>query len=534
MDQFEAQRAAWFMSTYGVVAELLDMVAPDVAALVPDDLGPKRLVAATALARLAQMDAECQESERAADFLERLSGGMAYEGERPLPAVLELWTALRQPTISLLHAWWREPLAEGLLAFWAERRAVSVGWQRVHAELRERWSVDTDGIWRRGLMPPERERDGWSGFLEVLDAQAADPRAADLARMFLTRLDGFDDEVEAYASERAEDLARAPHLDQIHRMRCLAEALGSVAEGNRAALDAPGASREDAELRAALTEIGRVADRYLTWVDETFVPELTPLERALLDLGGADAQRADDYLQAYARVWCVPEVGSPDTPLFGEEEFAGLKAHERPEVQAPSWMAQGVSRIRGSQLGVPWSVGSQPWWVYPVEAGLPSAAALRFKEDGAVRIGCRSLDEAHDFLVGFPAGDPDERTLVMRFQYADDDLLSMCHLLALSRTGRARLAFLNPAHDGSWRILRMVGVPVQDELRVAMRRKAVTELDRMTGGAPGKLQALLDADLSEAAAVSTGGAPRREAAPEKEAWGEPMDGALFSPPDTLF
>ncbi|MFD5303442.1 hypothetical protein [Streptomyces rochei] len=522
MDRFEAERAVWFMSTYGAVAEVLEMLAPEVSHRMPDDLGPRRLVAATALARLAQMDAEGQESETAADFLERLYGGMSYAGERPLQEVLELWTALRQPTVSLLHAWWREPLAEGLLAFWAERRAESVGWKRVHAELRERWSVDTDGIWRRGLMPPEEERDGWTGILEALDASAADPQAAHLARMFLTRLDGFADEVETYASERADDLARAPHLDHIHRMKCLAEALGSVAEGNRQAIDLADASREDAELHASLTEISRVADRYLAWVDKTFVPELTPLERALLDLGGADAQRADDYLQAYARVWCAPEVGAPDTPLFGEEEFAGLKAHERPDVPAPSWMAGGASRTRGSQFGVPWDVASQPWWVYGVEAGLPSAAALRFKEDGAVRIGCRSLDEAHDLLVGFPAGHPDERTLVMRFRYADDDLLAMCHLLALSRVGRVRLAFLSPAHDGSWRVLRMVSVPVQGELCAAMRRKAVVELDRMTGAEPGKLQALLEADLSKATA------------PAEEPPGTAVDGALFSPPDTLF
>ncbi|KNE83490.1 MULTISPECIES: hypothetical protein [Streptomyces] len=530
MDRFEAERAEWFTSTYGVVADVLDMIAPDVAAFVPDDLGPRRLVAATALARLAQMDAECQESGLVADFLERLSGGMSYEGQRPLPAVLDLWTALRRPTISLLHSWWREPLAEGLLAFWAERRAESVGWARVHAELRERWSVDTDGIWRRGLMPPEGERDGWVGFLETLDAEAGDPGAAHLVRMFLTRLDGFADEAETFAAERADDLARAPHLDHIHRMRCLAESVGAVAEANRAALDGPGLSRDDVELRATLTDISRVADHYLTWVAKTFVPELTPLERALLDLGGADAQRADDYLQAYARVCCVPEAGAPDTPLFGEEEFAGLKAHERPDLSAPRWMAQGASRIRGSQRGLAWDVGSQPWWIHPVEAGLPSAAALRFKEDGAVRMGCRSLDEAHDFLVGFPAGHPDERTLVMRFQYADDEPLAMCHLLALSRAGRARLVFLTPAHDGGWRVLRMVSVPVQGELRAAMRRKAVAELDRMTGGDPGGLAALLEADMASAA---TGDAEPREAATEDSA-AETIDGALFSPPDTLF
>ncbi|MDX2817725.1 hypothetical protein PV410_35225 [Streptomyces sp. PA03-5A] len=531
MDRFEAERATWFMSTYGAVAEVLDEIAPEVAALVPDDLGPRRLVAAMALARLAQMDAEGQESATAADFLERLSGGMAYNGKRPLDAVLDLWAKLRRPTIPLLHAWWRDPLAEGLLAFWAERRAASVGWARVHAELRERWSVDTDGIWRRGLMPPEEERGGWVGILEALDVDAEDPRSADLARMLLTRLDGFADEIEAYASERARDLAAAPHLDHIHRMKCLAESLGEVAKGNRRALEGPGATPEDARLRASLAEISAVAERYRDWVDKSFVPGLTPLERVLLELGGAQAQRADDYLQAYARVWCVPGMGAPDTPLFGEEEFAGLKASERPEIPAPLWMAQAASRMRGSQFGLAWDVASQPWWAYGVEAGLPSAATLRFKEDGEVRIGCRSLDEAHDLLVGFPAGHPDERTLVMRVQYADDDLLGMCHLLALSRTGRARLAFLTPAPGGNWRVLRTVSVPVQGELRAAMGRKAVAELDRHTGGDPGRLQDLLQSDLEVAAAAADVPPPQT---PEGDTWDESVDGALFSPPNTLF
>ncbi|MFE6103965.1 hypothetical protein ACFVQ4_28935 [Streptomyces laurentii] len=530
MDQFEASRAGWFMTTYGSVAEVLDLLSPEIAAMIPDDLGPKRLVAATALAQLAQMDTQGQAPETAADFLERLSGGMAYQGERPFAAVLELWGALRKPTISLLHAWWRVPLGEGLLAFWADRRAAATGWSRVHAELRERWSIDTDQIWRRNLSGAE-ETHSWCGFFEALDANVTNPSHARLGRALLTGFDGLEQEIEQMASERGDALARAPHLDHVHRMRCLATGIGEVARLNADGLGSVGLSPEDQDLKAALTDIHRVAELYSDWVHKTFAPGLTTLERALLDLGGEEAQKADAYLDAFAKVMCVPAVGAPDTPLFGEVDFAGLAPHERPDVPAPRWMSLAADALAGSPLGAAMDAASQPWWVFAVESGLMSAAALEFKSDGAVRMGCVDAESVNDIIVRFPAGHPFERALAMRFQYDEDDPLSMCYLLALSRTGRARLAFLAQGRGG-WKVLRLVGLPVQDELAALMRRKAVAELDRLTGRSPERLRRHLKDFIGSHATLKNKKQkenPQRPLAPA-----ESVDGALFPLPDALF
>ncbi|MEU2659671.1 hypothetical protein ABZ615_30670 [Streptomyces sp. NPDC007325] len=529
MDQFEASRASWFMATYGSVAEALDLLSPEIAAMIPDDLGPKRLVAATVLAQLAQMDTQGQTPETAADFLERLSGGMAYQGERPFAAVLELWGALRQPTISLLHAWWRVPLGEGLLAFWAERRAAATGWARVHAELRERWSIDTDQIWRRNLSGAE-EAIHWCGFFEALDANVADPNHARLGRALLTGFDGLEEEIEQMASERGAALAHAPHLDHIHRMRCLATGIGEVARLNADGLGSVGLSPEERDLKAALTDIHRVAELYSDWVHKTFIPGLTALERALLDLGGAEAQKADAYLDAFAEVMCGPAMGAPDTPVFGEVDFAGLAPHERPDVPAPRWMALAADALAGSPYGAAMDAASQPWWVFAVEAGLMSAAALEFKNDGAVRIGCIDAESVHEPIVRFPAGHPYERTLAMCFRYDEDDPLSMCHLLALSRTKRARLAFLAQGRGG-WKVLRLVGIPVQDELAAMMGRKAIAELDRLTGRSPERLRLHLEDLVGSHAAKGRKQKDKQQRAPEPA---ESVDGALFPLPDALF
>ncbi len=313
-------------------------------------------------------------------------------------------------------------------------------------------------------------------------------------------------------------------------MKCLAEALGTVAEGNRAALGDGRLRGEEAGLAHTLEEIAQLAGSYLRWVREDFVPMLTPLERALLELGGSAAQHADDYLQAYARVWCAPEMGALDTPLLAKTDFAGVSEQELPDLTAPDWMGAAWDLFANTGEGMTGAVASQPWWLHPVTPGFSSEAALRFKQDGRVRIGCRSLEEVNRLIVGLPPETSTEQDLPMVFPYADDDLLALCHLLVLSRTGRARLAFLTPARGDEWNVLRMVSVPVPEQLRTAMREKAVAGLDRMTGADPGVLERLLRAPLDAAIAEYGIG----DNVPGDESEPDIFDDGLFAPPGTLF
>ncbi|WP_327730013.1 hypothetical protein OG250_31495 [Streptomyces sp. NBC_00487] len=524
--RFRSLRRRWFEDRTEELAIRLEHLSPAIAGNLPEDLGPYDLVAATVLTRLAQADMERQEIAYVAGDLVRLAGARGAHEPQRVGEVEELWLALRNPTERLLQSWWREPLGEGLLARWAQTRAEKVGWPRVHQELRERWGVDSDGIWRRGLVPEEGPGDDdWCGYFEYLEAHTHG-REAEFARIVLTRFDGLADEIEAYASECAAELARVPHLMLVHRERALAEALTTVIEGN---LEAGGHTLPP-DLRANSESIRDAGQAYLRWLKDAFIPRLTPLERAHLALDSPESARCEAYLRQYSDIWCAEGDPALPTLVFTEEDYAPLKPAERPRAVVPEWMGM-VAKVfsEAGQHGWTGTVGSQPWWLYVVEGGLESAAALRFKHDGAVRIGHRTLDDPHDMLVGFPATDPDAQNLIMRFRYDVDDAHQMCELLILSRTGRAQLGFLVRDASGAYRMLRMVSVALPPALRESMRGKALQALDAMTGGDVRRLAGLI-APQPDAADASVGTA-QKVAEAEQAAL---FDDGLFPRGDTLF
>ncbi|MGW3934900.1 hypothetical protein [Streptomyces phaeochromogenes] len=528
MSRFRTLRRAWFDEIAEELVWLLEDLSPAVADAVPKDLGPRNLVSATVLARVAQADMECQEIAFVAGDLVRLAGVQGVRAPERVEEVEELWTALREPTVPLLRSWWRESLGEGLLAHWAEIRAEEVGWTRVHQELRERWSLDSDGIWRRGLMPVEAPDGEWRGFFfDHLEAVTSGQEAA-YARMLVTRWPSLAEEIEAFASEKADELAAVPHLDLVHRERALADALTAVAAGNLE----QGGGELPADLRAVLRSIRDTGKSYLAWLDGEFTERLTPLERAHLALGAADAARCEAYLRQYADIWCAPESGTLPTPVFTEEDYAPLKPAERPRAVAPEWMAM-VAKVysEDAQFGWTGTVGSQPWWLYVAESGIESAAAMRFKRDGQVRIGHRTLDDPHDMLVGLPPDDPHAQNLIMRFRYDVEDPHEMCELLVLARAGRVRLGFLVRDAGGGFRVLRVVSVPMPPALREAMRGKALRALDAMTGADPRKLAVLIAPEAGGPVAGEPGESPAEDV---DDAWGEAVDGGLFPRGDTLF
>ncbi|MEO3976466.1 hypothetical protein [Streptomyces sp. CAU 1734] len=524
---FHTERRAWFAGVARDLARLLRELAPEIDSAIPDDLGPRDLVAATVIARVAQADMERQEIADVAGDLVRLAGAHGHHAPERVSEVEALWLALREPTLPLLNAWWREPAGEGLLAHWAWTRAEEAGWSRIHRELRERWSLDSDDIWRRGLMAPATpDHDAFEGFLAFLEART-DGREADFARTMLANWDGLDEEIEAYADECAAELGAVPHLLLVHRERVLAESLATVMEGNLAngRGDFPPDLRTAAE---AILHLGREYGRHLA---EEFIPGLTPLERAHLDLGSAEDARCESFLRAFTDIWCAPGHPALSTAVFTEEDFAPLKPAERPRAIVPEWMGRIAEARSGSgQLGWTVTVGSQPWWLYTAEAGLESAAAMRFKQDGRVRIGHRTLEDPHDLLVGFPPEDPDANNLIMRFRYDEDDAHQLCELLVLARTGRAQLGFLVRDASGAYRMLRMVSVVLPPQLRTAMRAKALAGLNAMTDGDPNILARLIVLDPEPRPPGPVRG---RSAEPEPEQ--EPLfDDGLFVPPGALF
>ncbi|MER5597705.1 hypothetical protein [Streptomyces sp. NPDC002265] len=531
--RFRSLRRKWFEDLTEDLAIHLEQLSPAIAGNLPEDLGPYDLVAATVLARLAQSDMERQEIAYVTGDLVRLAGARGARDPQRLSEVEELWLTLRNPTTRLLQSWWREPLGEGLLARWAETRAEKMGWPRVHQELRERWGVDSDGIWRRGLVPGEGPGDDdWCGYFEYLEAHTHG-KEAEFARIVLTRFDGLAEEVEAYATEGAAELTAVRHLMLVHRERALAEALTTVIEGNLEA----GGDMLPTDLRENSESIRDAGHAYLRWLKEEFIPRLTPLERAHLALDSPEAARCEAYLQRYAEIWCADGDPALPTPVFTEEDYAPLKQAERQRAIVPEWMGM-VAQVfsRTGQLGWTGTVGSQPWWLYVVEGGLESAAALRFKHDGQVRIGHRTLNEPHDMLVGFPATDPDAQNLVMRFRYDEDDAHEMCELLVLSRAGRAQLGFLVADSTGAYRMLRMVSVALPPALREAMRGKALRALDAMTSGDARKLAGLI-APPPDTAEPSSADTVREEGREHEQAglFGDsPFDDGLFPRGDTLF
>ncbi|MFJ7259071.1 hypothetical protein ACIQV2_02690 [Streptomyces globosus] len=523
---FRSMRRDWFEAVARHLSGLLRELSPEIHSAVPGDLGPRELLAATALARIAQADTERQDIGHAAGDLVRLTGARGTHSPERVGEVEALWTRLRGGTVPLLHSWWREPLGEGLLAYWANTRAGSVGWPQVHKELRERWGVDSDGIWRRGLGPGQgpEERD-WRGYFEFL-AERLPGRQVEFTHMLLTRTPGLAEEIDAFTAECGAELMVVPHLALVHRERRLAEALTTVVQGN---LDQVDEGAPDHEFESALRSIRDTGLAYLQWLEDRFIPELTPLERAHLALNSAEAARAEAYLREYARAWCAPGMPALPTPVFTEEDFAPLKPAERPQAVAPQWMGRlGDVLATTGQLGWTGVVGSQPWWLYVAEAGLESAAALRFKHDGQVRIGHRTLDDPHDMLVGFPPTDPDAQNLIMRFGYDEDDAHQMCELLVLACAGRTHLGFLVRDARGAFRVLRTVSVPIPPPLREAMRAKALHQLDALTGVDAGVLAKLIAPEPETPPA-----APAATAAPEDgaEEW---RDGGLFPRSDTLF
>ncbi|MCQ8831720.1 hypothetical protein [Streptomyces malaysiensis] len=526
--RFPHLRRKWFENTTESLAILLEQLSPDIASVIPDDLGPYDLVAATALARTAQADMERQEIGFVAGDLVRLAGHRGIRAPERIGEVEGLWLALRRPTVRLLHAWWREPLGEGLLAYWAEIRARAVGWPRVHQELRERWSIDSDGIWRRGLVSSDGPgEDDWHGYFAYMEAHTHG-QEAEFARVLVTRWDGIAEEIDAYASECAAELAAVPHLMLVHRERALADALTTVVEGNLASGD----DSLPPDLRTNLESLRDTGLAYLRWLKDEFIPGLTPLERAHLALDSPEAARCEAYLRKYTEIWCAPGDPALPTPVFTEEDYTPLKRAERPREAVPKWMSM-VAKVFSEETQIGWTgtVGSQPWWLYTVEGGLESAAARRFKHDGQVRIGHRTSDDPHDVVVGFPPTDPDAHNLIMRFRYDEDDPHEMCELLILSRAGRAQLGFLVRGAGGEYRMLRMVSVALPPALRDSMRMKALRQLDAMTGGDASGLAALIAPEPDDPAPSAAGASEQR---PEEAEDLAPFSDGLFPREGTLF
>ncbi|WP_407111342.1 hypothetical protein ACE1N8_27350 [Streptomyces sp. DSM 116494] len=543
---FAERRALWFDGIAHSLEVALQHFSPPLVELIPHDLGDRTLISATVLARLAAADVACAQLSQAAMDLQRVLGPHSGTLSKRMGLVEDVWRGIRaldHAALAELHdirflAWELPDLSLTLLQHWASLRAaelagrftrrgqavrVETGWPAVHRELRERWACDSDLLWSGGFGPGPGPFEGWRALMDF--ARDADDRAAAL---FLT-----DQVTNSAVRGVLENMTARPfpygdpdHLRVLWEQYALGHAVSSLAEASLSLADADsGGSPLPGGLRAALSRSAELGRTYQAFTVETVTSRLTAVERALIDRRGTpELLREDSYLEQWA-LTVTPGPGDPGAvPVESEHLYALLPPAQRPETQVPDWMGAEVAGLREAygRRGRTGVLGTQSWWLYgldgpeEVEAALDfqSAAGAEFKVD---------LGDPSTFLVGPARGQSYQDLLQMGFGYDDEDAHDLCRMLALARTGHARLGFL--VHDwatGRTRMVRTTAVEIPGPLRQAMRACAMAELDAMTERDPGTLPTLL----------GSAGAAVAESEGEQHAWD--LDSGLFARGDTLF
>lgn len=452
--EFAAARSSWLRTRVTELSETLSDHSPRLYALIPQDLGDRRLVTALVTLRIAADDARVRPMTETVAWLELL----IPQGHRhDLHGVVrEVRSALVLAGDPALWSWNAEAWEELLLALWRNDRARTVERHQADDELICRWGVRTGELPDVPLAERAPEAFGQSlvSLSRFLMSEGEPVRL--LVQAVLSQpdaVDWLDDSLIVYE----DGLQGAGYLAFLARQRLSATYLSEWCEKQAGEATHVG--------EAFLRELSEAVEGYLVQVLQPVISALSLPERVVLDTGEAAARRdTNEYLTEF--VDCV-RLASEDLRAEGE---AGGETDGRTVEETTARLERGELTWHGMR-------GSVPVWYHVVTSPQERAAALALS--GGVSSAIRVRTDVHesgpaDLLRTLFASEggfdgPDAETAAddwypdpgIEVHYSRHSATDLCELMALAELGHARLEFLTRDADGGVRPLRSLRIRVR-------------------------------------------------------------------------
>ncbi|MFC8074643.1 DUF2786 domain-containing protein [Streptomyces sp. NPDC057307] len=447
---FAAARSGWLRTRVTELSETLSDHSPRLYALIPQDLGDRRLVTALVTVRIAADEARVQPMTETVAWLELL----IPQGHRHdlHSAVREVWSALVPAGDPALWSWNAEAWEELLLALWRNHRARTVERHQADDELVCRWGVRAGELADVPLAERAPANFGQSlvPLSRFLTSEGEPARL--LVQAVLSQpdaVDWLDDSLIVYE----EALQGAGYLAFLARQRLSATYLSEWCEKQAGEATHVG--------EAFLRELSDAVEAYLVQVLQPVISALSLPERVVLGTGEVSARRdTNEYLTEFLD--CV-RAASGDVHAEGEAggEFDGRSVEE-----ATERLEQGEVTWHGMR-------GSVPVWYHVVTSPQERAAALALS--GGTSSAIRVRTDVHEpgpsnrLHKLFGPGGPDAETTTddwypdpgIEVHYSRHSATDLCELMALAGLGHARLELLMRDADGGVRPLRSLRIRVR-------------------------------------------------------------------------
>lgn len=465
---FNLARKLWLRDRVTELSEVLGDFGPRLRALIPTDLGDRRLVGALVLCRVAADEARVQPVAETVAWLELL----IPHGHRHdvAGAVRQLRSDLTTAEDPALWSWHARAWEELVLALWRRDRAGAVGQGRADDELVSRWGVRAAGA--ADIPHPEWTRHDENGLsltslADHLEDEAEEPQRL-LAQAVLSQ-PRVAEAVENALAGYEEGLQNAGHLVYVAEQQLLERELGRWCD-----TQARGASQATDEF---LTELYESVETYVSESLDPLIGSLSPCERDVFLTATSPERRArNEYLTEF--LGCVTNP-SPSAWTDGALDVGA--AEEAAEHHARGELTWHSMR------------GSVPVWYHIVTSPQERAAALAFS-GAAPSAASSSVVRVHADVVVARQGvlfeelgldetvdGPDDwyPEPGIELRYSRHSATDLCELLTLAELGHARLEFVIRGADGRFALLRSLRAEIRDADAVDWRQGALHGLRKL-------------------------------------------------------
>ncbi|MFG3031721.1 DUF2786 domain-containing protein [Streptomyces sp. NPDC048253] len=455
---FGSARKAWLRARVTELSDALTDFGPQLHALIPTDLGDRRLVNALVLCRVAADEARVQPVTETVAWLELL---IPHGHRHDLPgAVRGLRSDLTTAEDPALWSWHARAWEELVLALWRRDRAGAVGQGRADDELVSRWGVREAGtadLPHPGWTRHDERGLSLTSLVDHLEDEAEEPQRL-LAQAVLSQ-PRVAEAVENSLARYEEGLQNAGHLAYIAEQQMYVRELGRWCDKQ-----ARGASQATEDF---LVELYESAETYVNEELDPLIVSLSACERTLFHTATSPDRRArHEYLGEFLD--CVTAGASASAWTDG--------------ALAPGVAEEAAERHARGELTWHAMRGSVPVWYHIVGSPQERAAALAFSgaaSSSAIRVHVDvALARQGTLFEGLELDGPEDwyPEPGIELRYSGHSATDLCELLTLAELGHARLEFVMRGADGRFVLLRSLQAGIQDADAMAWRRGALDVL----------------------------------------------------------
>ncbi|MER5431757.1 DUF2786 domain-containing protein [Streptomyces sp. NPDC002588] len=458
---FGSARKDWLRARVTELSEALCDFGPQLRALIPTDLGDRRLVNALVLCRVAADEARAQPVAETVAWLELL---IPHGHRHDLAgAVRQLRSDLTAAEDPALWSWHARAWEELVLALWRRDRAGAVGQGRADDELVSRWGfreAGTAGLPHPGWTRHDERGLSLTSLVDHLEDEAEEPQRL-LAQAVLSQPRAAE-AVENSLAGYEEGLQSAGHLAYIAEQQLYVQQLEEWCDEH--------ARRASQATEDFLAELHECAERYVSEELDPLIVSLSPCERTLFHTATSPDRRArHEYLGEFLD--CVT-AGASESAWTDGALAPGI-AEEAAERQARGELTWHAMR------------GSVPVWYHIVGSPQERAAALAFSgaaSSSAIRVEVDVVMARQESLfAGLGLDGPEDwyPEPGIELRYSGHSATDLCELLALAQLGHARLEFVIQDADGRFVLLRSLRAGIRDADATAWQRGALDLLRKL-------------------------------------------------------